>query len=124
MRRRWILLMAALFATLGIQAVPSPAKGKPGLITLTAKLTTKAGREQEFETTMKGIVPKVRAEAGNRAYVMCRSKDNPRLFFFFEEYVDQAAIDAHRQHLKALGVDLSAFLDGPPVLEYYDKIAF
>jgi quinol monooxygenase YgiN len=116
--------MAALFAMIGTHAVPSPAKGETGLITLTAKLTVKAGKEQEFETTMKGIVPKVREESGNRAYVMCRSKDNPRVFLFFEEYVDQAAIDAHRQHLKALGVDLSAFLDGAPVLEYYDKLAF
>jgi quinol monooxygenase YgiN len=124
MRRKWMLLMVVLFAMLGTQAVPSPAIGEPGLLTLTAKLTVKAGKEQEFETTMKGIVPKVREEAGNRAYVMCRSKDNPRLFFFFEEYVDQAAIEAHRQHLKTLGVDLAAFLDGPPMLEYYDKLAF
>lgn len=124
MRKKWILMLAIVFAMLGTQALPSLATEAPGLITLTAKLTIKAGKEQEFETTMKGIVPQVREEAGNRAYVMCRSKDNPRLFFFFEEYVDQAAIETHRQHLKALGVDLAAFLDGPPVLEYYDKLAF
>jgi len=93
-------------------------------ITLTAKLTIKAGKEKEFETLMKGIVPKVRQEAGNRAYTMCRSKDNPRLFLFFEEYADQAAIQAHGQHLKELGLDFSAFLDGPVVAEYYEKIAF
>jgi quinol monooxygenase YgiN len=93
------------------------------LITLTAKLTVKTGKEQEFETTMKRIVPQVRTEPGNRAYTMCRLKDNPRVFLFYEEYVDQAAIEAHRQHLKELGVDLSTFLDGPPVLEFYDKLA-
>ncbi len=123
MRRKW-LLIAMAFAVLGTQALPSLATEAPELITLTAKLTIKASKEQEFETTMKGIVPKVREEAGNRAYIMRRSKDNPRLFFFFEEYVDQAAIEAHRQHPKALGVDLAAFLDGPPMLEYYDKLAF
>ena len=54
---------------------------------------------------------------------MCRSKENPRLFLFFEEYVDQAAIEAHRQHLKELGIDLTTFLDGAPVVEFYDKLA-
>ena len=101
-----------------------PPKQQTNTITLTAKLTIKAGKEKEFETLMKGIVPKVRQEAGNRAYTMCRSKENPRLFLFFEEYADQAAIQAHGQHLKELGLDFSAFLDGPVVAEYYDKIAF
>jgi quinol monooxygenase YgiN len=124
MKRRRLVMFIAVFAMLSVHAASRVARGETGLITLTAKLTIKAGKEQEFETTMKGIVPKVREESGNRAYVMCRSKDNPRVFLFFEEYVDQAAIDAHRQHLKALGVDLAAFLDGAPVLEYYDKLAF
>ena len=93
------------------------------MVTLTAKLTVKAGKEQEFETTMKDVVPKVRQEAGNRAYVMCRAKDNPQVFMFYEEYVDQAAFDAHRKHLGELGVNLAAVLDGAPVLEFYEKLA-
>ena len=93
------------------------------MVTLTAKLTIKTGKEQEFETTMKGVVPKVREEPGNRAYVMCRAKDNPRVFMFYEEYTDQAAFDAHRKHLGELGVNLAALLDGAPVLEFYEKIA-
>jgi quinol monooxygenase YgiN len=93
------------------------------MVTLTAKLTVKAGKEQEFENTMKGIVPKVRQEPGNRAYTFCRSKDNPRVFMFYEEYVDQEAFDAHRKHLRELGVNLAELLDGAPVLEMYDKIA-
>lgn len=93
------------------------------MVTLTAKLTIKAGQEQEFETTMKGVVPKVREEPGNRAYTMCRAKDNPRVFMFYEEYVDDAAFAAHRKHLGELGVNLAALLDGAPVLEFYEKIA-
>jgi quinol monooxygenase YgiN len=99
-------------------------KAQTSSITLTAKLTIKAGKEKEFETLMKGVVPKVRQEVGNRNYIMCRSKENPRVFMFFEEYADQAAIQAHGQHLKELGLNFSDFLDGPVVAEYYDKIAF
>jgi quinol monooxygenase YgiN len=93
------------------------------MITLIAKLTVKEGKEQEFETTMKGVVPKVRQEAGNRAYTMCKAKDNPRVFMFYEEYVDDAAFSAHRKHLGELGVNLAALLDGAPTLEFYEKLA-
>jgi quinol monooxygenase YgiN len=121
--RRILAVIAACGFVLSMADIKGPARAQTSIITLTAKLTIKAGKEKEFETLMKGIVPKVREEAGNLAYIMCRSKDNPRLFLFFEEYADQAAIQAHGQHLKALGLDFSSFLDGPPVAEYYEKIA-
>jgi quinol monooxygenase YgiN len=121
--RRLPMVIAALCFMLNVLDMTGPAKAQNSTITLTAKLTIKAGKEKEFETLMKGIVPKVREEKGNLAYIMCRSKDNPRLFLFFEEYADQAAVQAHGQHLKALGLDFSSFLDGPPVAEYYEKIA-
>jgi quinol monooxygenase YgiN len=98
-------------------------KEESTMVTLTAKLTVKEGKEQEFEDTMKKVVPEVRKEAGNRAYTMCRAKDNPRVFMFYEEYVDDAAFAAHRKHLGELGVDLAVLLDGKPELEFYEKIA-
>jgi quinol monooxygenase YgiN len=100
------------------------ARSQTNTIMLTAKLRIKAGKESKFETLMKGVVPKVRQEPGNLTYTMCRSKQNLRLFMFIEEYADQKAIQAHGQHLKELGVDISGFLDGPVAAEYYDKIAF
>jgi quinol monooxygenase YgiN len=121
--RRILAVMAALCFILSTMDIRDPVKAQTSTITLTAKLTIKADKEKEFETLMKAIVPKVREEKGNLAYIMCRSKDHPRLFLFFEEYADQAAIQAHGQHLKALGLDFSSFLDGPPVAEYYEKIA-
>ena len=122
-RRRIIGITAIFIFTLSANLISAPAQEETGVITLTAKLTIKAGKEKEFETLMKGIVPKVRQEEGNLAYTMCRSKDNPRVFLFFEEYADQAAVQAHGRHLRELGVDFSSFLDGPVVAEYYDKIA-
>jgi quinol monooxygenase YgiN len=122
--RRALAFIAAFGLLFSAVLFEMPAKAQTNTITLTAKLTIKAGKEKEFETLMKGIVPKVRQEPGNLAYTMCRSKENPRLFLFFEEYADQKAIQAHGQHLKELGLDIGAFLDGPVAAEYYDKIAF
>jgi quinol monooxygenase YgiN len=125
MNGRRILAIIAVFSfVLAAGDFMDGVKAEGNMITLTAKLTIKAGKEKEFETLMKGVVPKVRQEPGNRAYTMCRSKENPRVFLFFEEYADQAAVQAHGQHLKELGLDFSAFLDGPVVAEYYEKIAF
>jgi quinol monooxygenase YgiN len=121
--RRILAILAVCGLMLSTMQIQESANAQTGTITLTAKLTIKAGKEKEFETLMKGVVPKVRQEPGNRAYTMCRSKENPRVFMFFEEYADQKAIQAHGQHLKELGLDFSAFLDGPVVAEYYDKIA-
>jgi len=92
------------------------------MMSLVAKLTVQEGKEQDFIDAMKDVVPAVREEPGNNAYIMNRSKENPRLFVFYEEYTDQTAFDAHRRHLGELGVDLRAILDGAPVLEFYEKI--
>ena len=92
------------------------------MLTFTAKLTVKAGQEEEFERMMRAAVPRVREEPGNHAYVFHRSTDDPRIFMFYEEYDDQAALDAHRAHLREMGIDLRALLDGPPTLEFYEKL--
>lgn len=92
------------------------------MMSLVAKLTVQEGKEQDFIDAMKDVVPAVREEPGNNAYILNRSKEHPRTFVFYEEYTDQAAFDAHRKHLGELGVDLRAILDGAPVLEFYEKI--
>lgn len=122
--RRVMAVITALGFILSTVAISDLVKAETNIITLTAKLTIKEGKEKEFETLMKGIVPQVRKEEGNISYIMCRSKDNPRLFLFFEEYADQAAVQAHGKHLRSLGIDFAAYLDGPPVAEYYEKIAY
>ena len=92
------------------------------MITFTATLTVKDGGAEEFERTMRAAVPKVREEPGNHAYIFHRSTTNPNVFMFYEEYADQSALDAHRAHLKEMGIDLRAVLDGAPSLEFYDKL--
>lgn len=92
------------------------------MLTFTARLTVKAGSEQEFERIMRAAVPKVRQEPGNQVYIMHRSIQEPRVFMFYEAYDDQAALEAHRAHLREMGLDLQAMLDGAPVLEFYETL--
>lgn len=93
------------------------------MLTFTARFTIKAGHEAEFERIMRAAVPRVRQEPGNHAYIFHRATDNPRVFMFYEEYDDQAALEAHRAHLREMGIDLRAMLDGAPIVEFYDKLA-
>ncbi len=93
------------------------------MLTFTAKLTVKPGQEQEFERIMSIAVPKVREEPGNRVYIFHRSMQDSRVFMLYEEYDDQAALEAHRAHLREMGIDLRALLDGPPLVEFYERLA-
>ena len=93
------------------------------MLTFTATLTVKAGQEQEFERIMSIAVPKVREEPGNRAYIFHRSTQDSRVFMLYEEYDDQVALEAHCAHLHVMGIDLRALLDGPPIVEFYEKLA-
>jgi quinol monooxygenase YgiN len=92
------------------------------VLTLIAKLTVKAGHEEEFARTMRLVVPKVREEPGNHAYVCHRASDNPRLFMVYGVYADQEALEAHRAHLRDMGIDLRVMLDGAPQLECYETL--
>jgi len=93
------------------------------MLTFTTRFTVTAGQEQEFERIMHIVVPKVREEPGNHIYIFHRSTQDPRVFMLYEEYDDQAALEAHRAHLREMGIDLRALLDGPPIVEFYEKLS-
>jgi len=93
------------------------------MLTFTTRFTVKAGQEQDFERIMSIVVPKIREEPGNQTYICHRSMQDPRVFMVYEEYDDQAALEAHRAHLHVMGIDLRAMLDGPPIVEFYEKLA-
>ena len=44
---------------------------------------------------MRGDDPPSRAEPGNRFYQAHRVAENPRLFFLYEQYEDEAGYEAH-----------------------------
>jgi quinol monooxygenase YgiN len=65
----------------------------------------------------------VREEPGNHAYILHRSTQDPRVFLLYEAYEDHAALEAHRAHLREMDIDLRALLEGPPIVEFYEKLA-
>jgi quinol monooxygenase YgiN len=64
-------------------------------VILYAEFTAKAGSEAEVETLISGRAEKVRREPGNTEFTVYRERDNPRLFFVFEQYLDEASFETH-----------------------------
>jgi quinol monooxygenase YgiN len=56
----------------------------------------KPGHEQEAVELFGKLTGATRGEPGCRMYQVHRSTTDPRRFFIYEQYEDQAALDAHR----------------------------
>jgi quinol monooxygenase YgiN len=60
-----------------------------------AKWTAKEGQEDRLEQICNEMTEPSRAEPANRFYQAHRSPENPRLFFLYEQYEDEAGYEAH-----------------------------
>jgi autoinducer 2-degrading protein len=60
-----------------------------------ARLLARSGEEATIIEAMREIVPASRAEPGCLVYVAHQDESDPRRFMFYEQYVDEAAYQAH-----------------------------
>jgi autoinducer 2-degrading protein len=75
------------------------------MIVLVAMYHCQVGKGDEVEVQLKRMAPLVsQHEPGCALYHACRSKDNRDLFLLYEHYVDEAALQAHREtpHFKEI----------------------
>ena len=54
------------------------------------------GQEEKALELFVALTEQTHAEAGNLYYLVHRSPTEPRRFFIYEQYTDQAALDTHR----------------------------
>ena len=62
---------------------------------VSAKWRAKPGKEGRLAEICEEMTEPSRAERGNRFYQANRSPENPRLFFLYEQYEDEAGYEAH-----------------------------
>jgi (4S)-4-hydroxy-5-phosphonooxypentane-2,3-dione isomerase len=63
---------------------------------LAARWRALEGKEELIAEILRIMTPLSRSEPGCLFYQPHRSVDDPQLFFLYEQYSDQAAVDAHR----------------------------
>lgn len=66
------------------------------MICLAVTFIVKPGSEEAAANIFRTLTEHSRAEPGCRMYLFHSSPDDPRKFFVYEQYDDQAAIEAHR----------------------------
>jgi quinol monooxygenase YgiN len=71
-----------------------------------AKWTAQPGHEAEVRACIEALVAPSRAEPGSLSYIPHEDPDDPRVFLLYEEYVDEAAYQAHgaSPHFQELAV--------------------
>lgn len=62
-----------------------------------ASWQVREGHEDEVARALEDVAPLIRGEPGCLTFLVHVSRDDPRHFLLFEEYVDEASFEAHRQ---------------------------
>ena len=70
--------------------------GNPTMICLAATHVIRLGHEDQAIGHLLALTASTRQEPGCRSYQAHRSPAEPRRFFLYEQYDDQAALEAHR----------------------------
>jgi len=85
---------------------------------LIARWTAARGNEERVERTLLALAVEARKEPGCRAFRPTRSVDDPRVFVVYEEYDDEAALEAHTasEHFRRYVLE-----EGIPLLESRER---
>ena len=86
-----------------------------------AQLKIKADQVEAFVAAAKDVIAASRAEPGCVSYTLYQDPYEPTVFFFFEQWKDQSAIDFHfgTPHFKAFGDKLKDMADGAADITIY-----
>jgi quinol monooxygenase YgiN len=72
---------------------------------VTARWVARTGHEREVRDAILALIAPSRAEPGCLCYVANEDPADPRVFFMYEQYVDEEAYRAHgeSEHFRRLG---------------------
>ena len=101
------------------------ATAKTVKIVIAASVEIQPDKVEQFRQFAEGLVSNSRAEAGNISYTMYEDVKEKNKFFFFEEWKDQAAVDAHfaAPHFKDFGTLLNTVGVKAPTVKIMDVSA-
>ncbi|WP_458407552.1 putative quinol monooxygenase [Anaerotignum sp.] len=85
------------------------------MIVLLAKSTLLEGKQQEFIAVAEKLVKATREEPGCVYYDLVQDAANDKVFYFVEKYLDEAAVEAHKNsvHFQTYVPMMNVFREGP-----------
>ncbi|RDI75552.1 hypothetical protein Gocc_1350 [Gaiella occulta] len=88
---------------------------------LAVRWRARPGAEEEVAALLARLAPLSRAEPGCLQYDPHRDPDDPRAFFLFERYADEAALERHAasQHFRELVLGQAL-----PLLESRERVRY
>src|SRR5215467_13773411 len=72
------------------------SRGQEEMIVLKVDMLVKPGREEECRECLRLLQEHSRREPGCLIYAGHQSRENPRKFLLYEQYRNEAALQAHR----------------------------
>lgn len=94
-------------------------------ISLIAKLTAAEGKATELKAALENMIPAAEEEAGLEIYSVHADTADSNVFYFFELYADQGALDVHGKGddmAAAMGA-LKGLLGGRPEVTMLSPVA-
>ena len=93
------------------------------MIGQTIRLKVKEGKEVELETLVTQLMHDVTANEPGSIYDVRRVRDEPRTYFYFVSFPDQAAYDRYlsADYHRQMSPKALALIDGDPLFEDLDS---
>ncbi len=95
------------------------------MLVVVAVMKAKEGFEQEMETALRDMIPKVEAEEGTLTYALHRARKDPGKFLMYEKYQDKASFSFHSAtpYFAELFGKIAPLLDGDPAIDIYEELS-
>lgn len=93
--------------------------------TITGTIYGRPEKREELIALLRSFMAPTRAEAGCVEYQFHECKDEPNTFMFYENWVNQEALDLHlgMPHIRPIFERQAELLASPPVLRHYTHLA-
>ena len=103
----------------------TPPESNRDLVTVIATLKAKAGKEDDLRAGLTALIEPTRTEDGNVSYNLYESRDEPGLFYFYENWESTELLDKHLQSpaLQQAIASATDLLDGPLTINKFKLIA-
>jgi quinol monooxygenase YgiN len=94
------------------------------MVTLIAKVVAKAGQVEATKAGLQELVHHTTQEPGCLSYTLHQDQKDPRIFFFYEQFQDQAAFDFHavQPYIASLNAKASELFEQSPQLHFVDLV--